>query len=79
MLISKSTGARVVKLALLMMAATASVAAEPVAFTSFDIPGASSYFVPGINDEDLVAGSWSAADGSEIGFIRSSEGRIPRR
>jgi hypothetical protein len=76
MSISKSTGARIVKLALLMMAATATVAAEPVAFTSFDIPGATSYFVAGINDEGLVAGSWSAADGSEIGFIRSSEGRI---
>ena len=29
MLIAKSTGARVVKLALLMMAATATIAAEP--------------------------------------------------
>ena len=76
MLISKSTGARIIKLALLMMAATATVAAEPVAFTSFDIPGATSYFVAGINDEGLVAGSWSAADGSEIGFIRFSDGRI---
>jgi hypothetical protein len=34
MLISKITGVRVVKLALLMMAATATVAAEPVAFAS---------------------------------------------
>ena len=76
MLISKSTGARVVKLALLMMAATATIAAEPVSFTSFDIPGATSYFVAGINDEGLVAGSWSAADGSEIGFIRAPDGRI---
>jgi hypothetical protein len=76
MLISKSTGARVVKLALLMMAATATVAAEPVSFTAFDIPGATSYFVAGINDEGLIAGSWSAADGSEIGFIRSPDGRI---
>jgi hypothetical protein len=40
MLISKSTGARVVTLSLLMMAATATVAAEPVSFTSFDVPGA---------------------------------------
>ena len=76
MLISKSTGARVVRLALLMMAATATIAAEPVSFTSFDIPGATSYFVAGINDEGLVAGSWSAADGSEIGFIRAPDGRI---
>ena len=76
MLISKSIGARVVKLALLMMAATATVAAEPVAFTSFDIPGATSYFVPGINDEGVVAGLWFAADGSEIGFIRSPDGHI---
>jgi len=76
MSISKSTGARVAKLAFLMMAATATVAAEPVSFTSFDIPGATSYFVAGINDEGLVAGSWTAADGSEIGFIRSPDGRI---
>jgi hypothetical protein len=52
------------------------VAAEPVSFTSFDIPGATSYFVAGINGEGLVAGSWSAADGSEIGFIRAPDGRI---
>jgi hypothetical protein len=76
MLISMSTGVRVVKLALLTMAATAGVAAEPVAFTSFDIPGATSYFVPGINDEGLVTGSWTAADGSTVGFIRSPDGRI---
>jgi hypothetical protein len=76
MLISKSTGARVVKLALLLMAATATVAAEPVWFTSFDIPGATNYFVAGINDEGLVAGSWFAADGSEVGFIRLPDGRI---
>jgi hypothetical protein len=76
MLISKRTAARVVKLALLMMAATATVAAEPVAFTSFDIPGATGYFVPGINDEGLVTGSWTAADGSTVGFIRSPDGRI---
>ena len=54
MLISTSTGARVVKLALLMMAATATVAAEPDSFTSFDIPGAADYFIAGINDEGLV-------------------------
>src|SRR6202046_4075058 len=76
MLISKSAGARVAKLALLMMAATASVAAEPVSFTSFDIPGATSYFVAGLNDEGLVAGSWLSADGSTLGFIRFPDGRI---
>jgi hypothetical protein len=76
MLISKSAGARVAKLALLMMAATATVAAEPVSFTSFDIPGATSYFVAGLNDEGLVAGSWLAADGSTLGFIRFPDGRI---
>src|SRR5277367_278147 len=76
MLISNSISARVAKLALLMMAATATVAAEPISFTSFDISGATSYFVAGINDEGLVAGSWSAADGSEIGFIRAPDGRI---
>jgi hypothetical protein len=76
MVISKSIGARVVKLALLMMAATATLAAEPVAFTAFDIPGATTYFVPGINDEGVVVGLWFAADGSEIGFIRSADGHI---
>jgi hypothetical protein len=76
MLSSKNTGARVVKLALLMMAATMAVAAEPVAFTSFDIPGASSYFVAGINDEGFVAGSWTTAAGSEVGFIRFPDGHI---
>ena len=76
MVIAKSTGARVVKLTLLMMGATASVAAEPVAFTSFDISGATSYFVPGINDEGVVVGSWIAADGSTVGFIRSPDGHI---
>ena len=76
MLISKRTGARVVKLALLMTAVTATVAAESVSFTSFDIPGATSYFVAGINDEGLVAGTWLAADGSDVGFIRFPDGRI---
>jgi hypothetical protein len=76
MFISKSTGARVVKLALLMMAATATIAAEPVSFTPFAIPGATNYFVAGVNDEGLVAGSWTAADGPEVGFIRFPDGRI---
>jgi len=76
MLNSKSTGAKVVKFALLLMAATATLAAEPVSFTSFDIPGATSYFVAGINDEGLIAGTWDAADGSAVGFIRSPDGRI---
>jgi hypothetical protein len=76
MLNSKSIAARVVKLAFLMTAATATGAAEPVAFTSFDITGAASYFVAGINDEGLVAGTWIGADGSEVGFIRSADGRI---
>jgi hypothetical protein len=76
MSISNSTRAQVVKLALLMMVATATLAAEPVSFTAFDISGAVSYFVAGINDEGFVAGSWFAGDGSDVGFIRSPEGRI---
>ena len=64
MLIAKSTAARVVKLALLMMAATTTIAAEPVSFTSFDIPGATSYFVAGINDEGLIAGTWTTSSGA---------------
>jgi len=75
MLISKSAGTRVVKLALFIVV-TATIAAEPVSFTSFDIPGATSYFVPGINDEGLVTGSWLTADGSEVGFTRFPDGRI---
>ncbi|MGO9948891.1 MAG: hypothetical protein ACLPWG_18810 [Steroidobacteraceae bacterium] len=59
-----------------MMVATATVAAEPVLITSFDIPGATSYFVAAVNDEGLVAGSWTAADGSAIGFIRAPDGHI---
>src|SRR5271154_5447176 len=76
MLISKIPGERVVKLALLVMVATVTLAAEPISFTSFDVPGATSYFVAGINDEGLVAGSWLTADGSEVGFIRFPDGRI---
>ena len=64
------------KLAVLSLMATAALAAEPLAFTSFDIPGASSYFVPGINDEGIVVGTWFAADGSEVGFIRSPDGHM---
>jgi hypothetical protein len=72
MLIPKSIGARVVKLALLPMVATATVAAEPVSITSFDIPsgqfvgivfpGALSTQVDGINDCGVVIGVWG--DGS---------------
>jgi hypothetical protein len=76
MLIAKNTAVRVVKLALLMMAATTTVAAEPVSFTSFDIPGATSYFVAGINDEGLIAGTWTTSNGASVGFIRLSDGRI---
>jgi hypothetical protein len=76
MSISKGIGARVGELALLMLAATATVAAEPVTFTSFEIPGATGYFVAGINDQGVVAGTWFTADGSELGFIRFPDGRI---
>jgi hypothetical protein len=67
---------RLSSLTVLFIGATATVAAEPDSFTSFDIPGATSYFVPGINDAGLVAGSWLAADGSEVGFVRFPDGRI---
>ena len=76
MAISKCVDSRLVKIALLMLAAAATPAAEPPTFTSFDIPGATSYFVPGINDEGVVVGSWFAADGSVVGFIRSPNGHI---
>ena len=76
MLIAKNTAVRVVKLALLMMAATTTIASEPVSFTLFDIPGATSYFVAGINDEGLIAGTWTTANGASVGFIRLSDGRI---
>jgi hypothetical protein len=76
MLIPKRAGATAVKLALLMMAATATAAAEPVSFTSFDIPGATSYFVAGINDEGVAAGTWVTAGGSDVGFTRSPDGSM---
>lgn len=59
-----------------MLAAIATIAAEAVSFTWFDIPRAISYLVAGINDEGLVAGTWIAADGSDVGFIRFPDGRI---
>jgi hypothetical protein len=73
---SKSITARVVQLALLMTAASATIAAEPASITSFDIPGATSYFVAAINDEGVVAGTWFAADGSDLGFVRYPDGHI---
>ena len=78
MLSPKITASKLVRLAILVMAATATVAAQPLftTFTSFDIPGATSYFVPGINDEGIVVGSWFAADGSVVGFIRAPDGHI---
>jgi len=48
---------------------TAAVAADSFSFTSFDVRGAGNYFVAGINDEGKVAGNWTAADGSIVGFI----------
>jgi len=53
-------------------------AAESPSFTSFDIPGVAptSFFVPGINDEGVIAGTYSLADGSSFGFTRQPGGRI---
>ena len=55
-------------------------AAAQIPFTSFDIPGAGSYFVPGINDRGVIVGSWRPYEGPpfvpNVGFIRSPGGRI---
>jgi len=53
-------------------------AAESPSFTSFDIPGVapSSFIVPGINDEGVIAGTYTLADGSSFGFTRQPGGSI---
>src|SRR5436853_5113155 len=51
-------------------------AADPISFTSFEVPGA----VPGaltsssINDEGVVVGFYDTAAGTTVGFIRSRLG-----
>jgi hypothetical protein len=64
----------------LVLAGSAVPAAAQIPFTSFDIPGAVSYFVPGINDDGVIVGTWRPYAGPpfvpSVGFIRSRGGRI---
>lgn len=72
-----TVSARVLLFTTLMTAASAVPAAGSVAVTSFDIPGATNYFVSAINDEGVIAGSWSGDGGTTyVGFIRSPRGHI---
>jgi uncharacterized membrane protein len=61
-----------------MIATSAVLAAPPIRFTSFDIPGATDYFVPGINDKGTVVGGWTPIGNPSafVGFIRSRRGHI---
>jgi hypothetical protein len=64
--------------AALIATTSAVLAAQPIRFTSYDIPGAADYFVPGINDEGTVVGSWYPVGGAppSIGFIRAPNGHV---
>ena len=70
----------VLLLTTLVLVGSAQPAAAQIPFTSFDIPGAGAYFVPGINDDGFIVGSWRAYEGPpfvpNVGFIRSPGGRI---
>src|SRR6516165_4153848 len=70
----------VLLLTTLVLVGSAQPAAAQIPFTSFDIPGAGSYFVPGINDRGVIVGSWRPYEGPpfvpNVGFIRSPGGRI---
>jgi uncharacterized membrane protein len=61
-----------------MMPTSAVLAAPPIRFTSFDIPGASNYAVAGINDKGTVVGGWTPVSNpfTLVGFIRSRSGHI---
>jgi hypothetical protein len=57
-------------------------AADPISFTTFDVPGATAnditeaYFVPGINEDGVIVGTYGTATGGQAGFIRTPDGRI---
>jgi len=53
-------------------------AAESPSFTSFDVPGVAPtfFFVPGINDAGVIAGTYQLADGTSFGFVRKPDGNI---
>lgn len=55
------------------------IAGNSVQFQSFDVPGANQsqfLFVPAINDEGVVAGSYATPSGATVGFIRSRDGKF---
>ena len=63
--------------AALITATSAVLAANPIRFTSFDIAGATGYFIPGINDQGTVVGDWAPVGGvTGIGFIRAPSGHV---
>jgi uncharacterized membrane protein len=73
--------ARLLLLTTLVLAGSAVPAAAQIPFTSFDVPGAVSLKVYGINDEGVIVGTWSPYQNEappfvSIGFIRSTGGRI---
>ena len=69
------TNAEVLLFTAIMTAAAAVSAAGPVSVTPIDVPGATDYFVSGINDVGFVVGSSSADGGNTFtGFIRSPVG-----
>lgn len=74
----ESTPRTAIVCAALMMATSAVLAAPSIRFTSFDVPGASDYFVPAINDDGTVVGSWTPAGNPSalVGFIRSPSGHV---
>jgi hypothetical protein len=57
-------------------------AADPISFAAFDVPGATAndiaeaYFVPDINEEGVIVGTYGTAAGGQAGFIRTPDGRI---
>ena len=77
-MVRQSRLGKVVLCAALIAATSAVRAAPPILFTSFDIAGAADYFVPGINDEGTVVGSWDPIGGPppSVGFIRAPNGQI---
>lgn len=74
-MLSMKTTAEVLLFAAIITAAAVVSAAAPVSFASIDVPGATDYFVSGINDVGFVVGSSSADGGNTFtGFIRSPSG-----
>jgi hypothetical protein len=68
-------------LALLMTAVTPSSAGNTVqpgefSFSTFSVPGSSTMFVVGINDQGVVVGYYTIPQGATKGFVRSANGQL---